>query len=159
MHTAPNPVAFTENRLILALVDLVEELDLDTRDFVIFGSAPLLAHGLRDHIEDLDVVARGSAWKRVVQCGKPATGSINGAPLAKFSDSDNRLILFSNGWITNDWDIDELIDEAEVIEGLRFARLTDVLRFKQALGRPKDHADVDAILRLLGGPGNPKPST
>ena len=117
MHEpAPFPVpALSENRLIRRLAMLVTELDLDVRDFVIFGSGPLLAHGLRDDIHDLDVVARGPAWQRVLEHGCPGTGSVNGAPMALFWDG---LIQFSQGWISADWDGDDLIDRAQTHPGM-----------------------------------------
>ena len=61
-ETAAHVTALSENKLIRRLIKIVAELDLDHRDFVIFGSGPLLAHGLRRRIGDLDVVARGPAW-------------------------------------------------------------------------------------------------
>jgi hypothetical protein len=128
----------------------VTELDLDRRDFVIFGSGPLLAHGLRRRISDLDIVARGTVWRRVSQHGSPAAGTINGAPLALFCGG---LIQFSAGWISEDWDADDLIDRAEIIHGLPFAQLTDVLAYKQMLRRPKDRTDIEALLDLLRQPG------
>jgi hypothetical protein len=124
MHEIPRPVALSDNRLIRRLVKLVDELDLDRRDFVIFGSGPLLAHGLRQRILDLDVLARGALWHRASQLGFRATGSINGAPMAAFWGG---LIQFSLGWISAFWDIDDLINRAKIIEGLRFAQPTDVL--------------------------------
>jgi hypothetical protein len=36
-----------------------------------------------------------------------------------------------------------------VIEGLRFARLTDVLAYKQVLRRPKDIVDIRRILTMV----------
>jgi hypothetical protein len=61
MHQTGHSAALSEDRLIRRLVKLATELDLDQSDFVIFGSGPLLAHGLRRRIRDLDVVARGTA--------------------------------------------------------------------------------------------------
>ena len=156
MGKAAHEAAISEDRLIRRLVKLVTDLDLDRRDFVIFGSGPLLAHGLRRSIRDLDVVARGTAWDSVSRYGCPADGAINGAPMALFWDG---LIQFSQGWIPpkdKDWgtrDTDDLIDRAEVIQGLPFAQLTDVLAYKQNLNRPKDRADIRALLDLLSPPG------
>jgi hypothetical protein len=152
MHEASRSVALSDDRLIRRLVKFVAELDLDCRDFVIFGSGPLLAHGLRRHIQDLGVVARGAVWCRVSQYGFPAVGSINGAPMAVFWGG--LLIQFSPGWISEDWDTDDLIDRAEIIEGLPFAQLTDVLEYKQMLGRPKDRPDIQALVQLLRQQGN-----
>jgi hypothetical protein len=141
-ETAAHVTALSENELIHRLVKIVTELDLDRRDFIIFGSGPLLAHGLRKRISDLDVVARGSVWERVSEYGCPGTGSLNGAPMAMFWGG---RIQFSRGWISDDWDVDDLIDRAEIIHGLPFAPLTDILAYKRMLLRPKDLPDIAAV--------------
>jgi hypothetical protein len=146
MDGTPRPEVVAGDRLIRSLVRLATELGLDRRDFVIFGSAPLLAHGLRREVHDLDVVARGVAWERVMQHGELRIGTINGARMAVFCDG---LIEFSRGWVSEDWDVDHLIDRAQVIAGLPFARLDDVLAYKRALNRPKDAADIRAIVELM----------
>jgi hypothetical protein len=146
MHEPALFPALSENRLIRRLAMLVTELDLDRRDFVIFGSGPLLAHGLRYGIRDLDIVARGSVWQHVCEYGSPDTGSVNGAPMALFW---NGLIQFSQGWISDDWDADDLIDRAEGIQGWPFAQLTDVLAYKQMLLRRKDHLDIAVLHQAM----------
>lgn len=133
-----------DNRLIARLI----EFGLDRDHFVLFGSAPLLAYGLREDIRDLDVVARGHTWRHVSARGIRSVGAVSGNPVAHL-EAGRELggcIQFSRGWISPAWDPDELIDNAEVIEGLRFARLTDVLAYKQILGRPKDIVDIRRIL-------------
>jgi hypothetical protein len=139
--------AIAEDRLIRRLNKLVLELDLDHRDFVIFGSGPLLAHGLRRSIRDLDVVARGATWRRVSEHGVPSTGAISGAPMALFWGG---RIQFSPEWISPEWNPDDLIDRAEITQGLPFAQLSDVLAYKQTLGRPKDRPDIAVLLALQG---------
>ncbi|WP_433521675.1 hypothetical protein ACQPZ2_30845 [Nocardia pseudovaccinii] len=146
MHETVRSVDLNEDRLIRRLTKLVTTLDLDRRDFVIFGSGPLLAHGLRRYVHDLDVVARGPVWDRVSRHGIPDTGTINGAPMVLFWGG---LIQFSSGWISEDWDTDVLIDRSETIQGMPFARLTDVLAYKQILRRPKDRPDMEALVRRL----------
>ena len=146
MHKPATYPALSENKLIRRLAVLVTEFDLDPRDFVIFGSGPLLAHGLRYGINDLDIVARGPAWQRASQYGCRGTGSVNGAPMALFW---NGLIQFSQEWISADWDTDDLIDRAETIQGWPFARLTDVLAYKRILLRPKDQPDIAALHHAL----------
>jgi hypothetical protein len=136
----------TGHWLIRRLEAIVIELGLDRRDFVVFGSGPLLAHGIRRNICDLDVVARGRAWNTVRQRGEPAVALLNGAPMATFCDGK---IQFSSGWISGTWNVDDLIDYADVIEGLRFARLDEVIKYKRMLDRPKDRADVKAIMAAL----------
>lgn len=146
MDEEVDPAPLHENKLIAQLVNLVMVLNLEPRDFVIFGSGPLLAHGLRQTIGDLDVVVRGAVWDRVSARGAIQAGSVNGAPTAVFHDGD---IQFSSGWISDDWDPDDLINRAEIIQGLPFAQLADVLRYKQALGRSKDQSDVEKLLARL----------
>lgn len=121
--------------------------DLDPRQFVLFGSAPLLAHGLRAAIRDLDVVARGDvlAWAR--WNGAPGVGAYSGDPVWHCGQG---RIQFSAGWITSEWSADDLLDNAEVVGGLRVARLEDVLRYKTELWRPKDLADIARIRARLG---------
>lgn len=123
-------------------VELGSRLALDPEHMVIFGSAPLLLYGLRGSIRDLDVVARGVTWERAAQYGEPAVGTISGAPVVHFWGG---RIQFFRQWISPAWDTDRLIDNAELVGGLRFARLTDVLYYKRELGRPKDMADIHAL--------------
>jgi hypothetical protein len=143
--TNPDANRIFENRLVRELV----AMDLDPDQFVVFGSAPLLAHGLRTAIRDLDVVARGEvlAWAR--RAGVPGVGAYSGDPVWQFSRG---RIQFSAGWITPRWDVDELMAEAEVIGGLRWARPSDVLRYKMELLRPKDLADIAKIRAYLRSP-------
>lgn len=156
MHQMVRSAAISENRLIRRLIKLVNELDVDHRDFVIFGSGPLLAHGLRQTIRDLDVVARGTAWHRVSECGIPSVGAISGAPMALFWGG---RIQFSPEWISKEWDTDDLIGRSEIIQGLPFAQLTDVLAYKQMLDRPKDRPDIEALLDFLSQPSQTHGST
>jgi hypothetical protein len=58
-------------------------------------------------------------------------------------------IQVSQEWIPKTWSADDLINRAEIIQGLRFARLTDVLAYKQMLMRPKDIADIQALSQIL----------
>jgi hypothetical protein len=131
-----------DHRFIARLI----EFGLDRDDFVLYGSAPLLAYGLREDIRDLDVVTRGHTWRHVSARGVPGVGAISGDPVTHFWGG---RIQFSQGWISPAWDPDELIDSAEVIEGLRFAQLTDVLAYKQVLRRPKDIEDIRRILTIV----------
>jgi len=143
MNEMQEHVDVLKNPLIRRLI----AFDLDRDDFVIFGSAPLLAHGLRRSIRDLDVVARGAAWRRASELGVPAVGTISGDPVVHLCGGQ---IQVSQGWIAKAWTTDDLIDRAEIVQGLRFARLADVLAYKQILMRPKDIADIQALTQLLG---------
>jgi hypothetical protein len=115
-----------------------------TSDYAVFGSGPLVAHGLLEEVQDVDVVARGAAWERATELG-PVLVAEGGDPVVRL-ESD--AIEIFGGWLG--WDIDAIIEDAELVDGLPFARLEDVLAFKLAHGRPKDleHARLlEAYLR------------
>jgi hypothetical protein len=126
------------------LFHVLEELAIEPHEFVIFGSGPLLVHGIRTQIRDLDVVAHGSAWKRASAVGESGRGTVTGDPSVHLLDG---RIQFHQRWISKRWDTEELISRAVVIGGLRFAPLPDVLAYKRMLRRGKDIIDIRAALQ------------
>ena len=108
-------------------------------DYAVFGSGPLAARGLIREIGDLDVVARGAAWERAKALG-PSSFAPGGDPVVRLGGGDIEVF---GGWLG--WDVDALIDRAEVVGELSFARLEDVLAFKLSYGRPKDLAHARLI--------------
>lgn len=141
--------ADVRNRPEHELLRELKDMNLDTEDFVIFGSAPLLAHGLRTDIRDLDVLARNGVWDEVVAKGELARGDVTGDEVREFHGG---RIQFSQRWISGDFDTDDLIDEATTVDGLPFAPLAEVLCYKQKLDRPKDQDDITALRKHLGLP-------
>ena len=122
-------------------------LGLPARDYAVFGSGPLAVRGLIEEMHDLDVVARGAAWEKAKGLG-PVRSAPGGDPVVWL---EGGAIEVFGGWMG--WDIDALIDHAESVEGLPFARLEDVLAFKRSYGRPKDVAHVRLIEEhQRGGP-------
>ena len=124
------------------LLTALRGMDLPTSDYVVFGSGPLLVHGLRRHIGDLDVVARGPAWDTLAAHFPPTrTPSGHGQMI--------RLVIeVVDRWLPG-WDTDRLIATAEHHHGLPFAPLSAVQRSKLATARPKDAADIAALATAL----------
>ncbi|MBE1464895.1 hypothetical protein [Kibdelosporangium phytohabitans] len=137
------------------LVEL-RRMGLDPDHFVVFGSAPLLVHGLRETVSDLDVVARDWVWDYVSEHGEQGEGTRSKDRIWLFHGG---RIQFSRNWIRFDedeehsakleWNTDDLIDSAEPVGGLRFARVEDVLAYKQRLLRPKDQIDIDNLREYI----------
>jgi hypothetical protein len=131
------------------LIRLLEGLALPAGDYVVTGSGPLLAHGLKKDIHDIDVVARGTAWEKAARLGRPRR-SKSGLGL--------RIVLFGGDievfdhWLGGLLDTDAMIDSAQLVDGLPFLSLEDTLRWKRGLGRAKDLADVALIERHLAVP-------
>ena len=123
------------------LFDRLRELALPAGDWVIGGSAPLLAHGLIDAVNDIDVVARGAAWERACELGVPQPGE-HGDRRVRLCDN---LIEVFDGWSLMPWSADELVAEAQWHLGLPFMPLARVLAFKRQLARPKDVAHIRLI--------------
>ncbi len=130
-----------ENPLIKKLLSL----NLPTDDYAIFGSGPLYAYGIIKNPRDLDVIARGEAWKKALKLGKPQKLPF-GNKAINFFDGKIEII---NAWAPGKWDIDELIDTAKIIEGIKFVNLKTVLKWKKRMARPKDLKHIKMIEKYL----------
>lgn len=123
------------NRLIRQVLDL----RMPPGDYALAGSAPLYAHGLRSRLGDIDVVARGAAWQIAQQFEKPVRAPSGIGRMVRLGGGEIEIF---DRWVAPEWPIDSLIDEAEVIDGIRFVSLRDSLAWKQYLHRAKDAADI-----------------
>ena len=128
------------------LLAALRGMDMPATDYVVFGSGPLLVHGLRRRIGDLDVVARGPAWDAL-------TAHFSPIPAPSGHGQMIRLVIeVADRWLPG-WDTDRLIASAEHLHGLPFAPLSAVQRSKLATARPKDVADIAALATALPGGG------
>ena len=109
-----------------SLFEKLRALRLPASEYAIFGSGPLVAHGLLGKVRYIDLVARGAAWRRAAELGLTQLGT-EGDPVVRLEGG--RIEVFG-GWMG--WDIVALIDGAQRIDGLPFARLEDVLAWKRA---------------------------
>ena len=132
------------NERTTQLFDTLRALDLPMGDYAVFGSGPLIVRGVVDADNDLDVVSRGDAWDRARLLGEIVTLPEHGVDVASFADG---AVTVGESWAYGDIDIDEVIDTAETIDGLPFARLEFVVRYKQAAGRPKDLEHLRLLAR------------
>ena len=128
------------------LFDQVRALDLPVGDYAILGSGPLIVRRIIEATNDLDIIARGAAWERVRQIGE----------ISKFDDENecvslfDRQITFGVTWKYGSFDLDQLIDTAEIIDGLPFVELEHVIAYKEAAARPKDREHLISLSRWLG---------
>jgi hypothetical protein len=129
------------------LFGLLRSLDLPMGDYAVFGSGPLIARGIIEATNDLDVISRGEAWTRAQSRGE----------LVLLPDGDTIVSCFDGAvtvgrsWAYGDFDIDELINTAELIEGTPFVRLEHVVRYKEIAARPKDVAHLALLKAHQGG--------
>jgi hypothetical protein len=128
------------------LVHRFLSLELDPDHCAVFGSGPMLAYGLKMSLGDLDIVARGPAWKKACKDGDLGISKIGGDSMAAFSHG--KIEVF-NVWFPPDVSTDDLIDQADVVSGIRFVQLRHVLAYKRRLRRPKDIPDIAALEQAL----------
>jgi hypothetical protein len=123
------------------LFERLRALDLPAGDYAIFGSGTLAIRGLIDDPADLDVLCRGAAWKRVLTLGSLDTLP-DGNPIVSL---EGGLLTFGHTWAFGDSDIEEMIDNAETIDGLPFVRLNHVVAYKKARLNERDRVHLDLI--------------
>ena len=121
---------------------LLRSLELPAGDYAIFGSGPLIVRGIIEATNDLDVLARGNAWRRAQELGGSILLLDDGAEVVSCFDG---AITIGVSWRYCDFDIDELIDTAEIIDGLPFVRIEHVIAYKQAAARPKDLRHLEKL--------------
>jgi len=130
-----------EHPLIKALLSL----GLPPDDFVIAGSGPLLAHGIRESIGDLDVVADKRAWSKALTLGSAEEAPLYGDQVKRIPLAGGKIEVL-NGWFPDIWPtVRMLIEHADCIDGLRYASLKDVLTWKRKHNREKDRQDIHLI--------------
>ena len=126
----------------------LRSLDLPADHYAVFGSGPLGIRGLHV-INDVDVIVTASLFAELE---------------ARYGSEDHehgirRIMLFGddieilNGWYPPIAPIEQLIAEAETIDGIRFVTLERVLEWKQKRGKPKDTAHIALIAQYLAEQG------
>lgn len=123
------------------MFDLLRGLELPGGDYAVFGSGPLIVRGVVAGTNDLDIICRGAAWEQVRSLGTERLFN-EGNPYVEMFDG---LLTFGITWKYGVFDLDELIDTAEWIDGLPFVLLEHVVSYKRAAGRPKDLAHLEAM--------------
>ncbi len=115
-------------------------LNLPSEDFAVFGSGPMVIRGIREN-DDIDLVAREYLWKKLA----------DKYPENVKSDKEiaiDHLSIFRN-WLPWFSDVEELINTADIIDGIRYVGLENVKKWKEACGRDKDLEDVKQINKYL----------
>jgi hypothetical protein len=121
----------------------VKHLNLPMGQFVVFGGGPLAAHGIRE-TADVDLFTTTALYATLKADGwqeKPKPVEAGGFYLVK------GIYEADDTWHYGDYDPtpEQMIAVADLIHGVPFAPLVEVLKWKRAFGRPKDVADVGLI--------------
>ncbi len=125
------------------LLSRLKKLNLPIKEYSVFGSGPLIIRGIRDS-HDIDVIIS----KKIFNEYKKKPGWI----LKEFDRDtrhikmlENKGIEFYYTWGPGEWDIEKVLEKAEIIGGIPFANLNDFKRWKKISGREKDKKDLELI--------------
>lgn len=118
---------------------------MPAKDFAVFCSGPMFAHGFYDLPHDVDVLARGQAWEKAREHHRLSLSVMGDEEVKLFGGKVEifRELPFEG------FDVDKLIDEADVIEGIRWVKLDELIRIKEKMGREKDKEHVRMIREYL----------
>lgn len=127
------------------LIQKVRKLHIPTGTFAIFGSGPMAIRGLKEP-NDIDIIVT----KETYQLFKNNSGWVENT----FHDGKKHYlekggIELWDDWGPGDWDILQLIKTAEMINGLPYVTMDNVLKWKEKNNRPKDVADIVIIKKYL----------
>ena len=117
------------------LFNYLRDLHLPIGDFAIFGSGPMIVRGYISGANDLDVICRGKAWE--IACGRGVVSYDERHDVSLASHCNGR-VTFGTEWAIGEFDVDNLIDTAEIIDGLPFVQLRHVVEYKEIRASAKD---------------------
>ena len=124
-----------------------KELGLPSDEFTIVGSGSLAVRGIRE-AKDIDLLITKDFYDKL---------KAEGWKEEHFPKSKREWVLSSGPfdaattWSVNDYEPEpqQLIRDSDVIEGIRFVNLKDLLTWKKACRREKDLRDIKLIEEYL----------
>jgi|SRR3989344_1073991 len=124
----------------------VKNLNLPFGKYVVVGSGPLVARGIRD-FKDIDILVTEDLYEKLSQ----EEGWIVGSGEAGRKVLMKNIFEIDKVFWCKDYrpDTEELIKNAEIINGIPFLQLPEVVKFKKTLGREKDFNDIKLIDEYL----------
>jgi hypothetical protein len=101
------------------------------------------ARGLKE-CNDIDILVNLEVWEEY----KNKNWELKVGGHGSLYLSKNEIELWKD-WSPGDWDVKQLIQEAEIIDGLPFVKLEKVLEWKKLIAREKDLRDIEIIEKFL----------
>ena len=110
--------------------------------YAIYGSGPLAIRGIIPLNNDLDVICGQAVWDLVSAMGDVQHLPDYDVDIVSMADG---ALTFGTKWGIGDFDIDEMIATAELIDGLPFVRLKYIVAYKTIRASGKDLAHLRAL--------------
>lgn len=131
------------------VVAKVNAMDWPANSCVVFGSCPMALAGLRES-RDIDLFVSPELYDKLKKDGWETV----------IKGPKDKPLVHDVFEAHRDWEFssyapkfEELLERATVVDGIPFASLTDVRKWKAASGRPKDIADIKLIDNYLSKAG------
>jgi len=119
----------------------LQELNFPLGEYVLVGSGPLAARGLRE-ANDLDIAVTDKLWQQLIASGNYKTEEKYGRLFLTERNSDDVDIIKQLDWDAYLTSVEEAIAGADIIQGFPFLNIAETIKFKTALGRKKDFKDI-----------------
>ena len=125
------------------IIEGIKKFNFPPGEYVVVGSGPMAVHGLKE-ARDIDIVVmpelfekcRISGWEKMPWTYPEKVGQIY------LKKGDVELYLDVNAGNFNPTTA-ELIERSEIIQGIPFITLQDMISFKKAYGREKHRKDIE----------------
>ena len=128
------------------IITKVKKLGLPKGSYIVFGSCPMAIAGIRE-AGDIDFLVDSRLFEDLkVRGWEQIEKSPNDRPLVRDEFEAHNSWDFSAYKPT----LEHLLKIADIVDGVPFANLQEVLKWKTASGRPKDLVDIKLIKEYLG---------
>ena len=123
------------------VLDKIKPLKLPKGSYIIYGATPFAIYGIRD-VNDVDILVSEELYEKLKKEGwKKISKGPRDEPVTYDIFEAHTTWEFSPYAPT----LSELLTRAVEVEGIAFASLEDVRKWKKASGRPKDIMDLKLI--------------
>jgi len=134
----------------MKIIQKIKELNLPLNQYIIVGSGPMAVRELKE-FNDIDIVVNNSLfneckkdrkWKQVLWTYPDHLGQF-------YLESELFELYLDVNCGNFNPTFEELMSRSDLIEGIHFASLKDILQFKKAYNRPKHKKDIKIIEKYL----------
>lgn len=127
------------------IIAKVKSLNLPENSYVVFGSGPLAIDDIRE-ANDIDLLVSKEVFEELKNAGwREFHKDDNDVPLVKDVFEAHENWNFSTYSPT----LEHLLSTSKIVEGVPFASLEEVRKWKTASGRPKDIVDIQLIDKVV----------
>ncbi len=133
--------------LFSKLLSRLNNLNLPIDQFVVVSSGSLAVRNIRE-AQDLDILVTTALWNDLIKKHPVNTESgITKIIADEYIEILGQDSLFNDPKIAA---INEVLQTADIINGIKFINLKLLRKFKEKMGREKDKKDIELIDTYLG---------